>query len=252
MIQVIKRALDILEYCAKHPDKVYSLTDIADHFGLNHGTCANILKTLVDRKYIEQIGYKKGYRLGSMAYYLTGNTSFRTNLVDLAKPVMKDLCEMLNETVILAVYNKKDNKRIILHTEYCTHELQVRSNKEKNAYDTSTGRLLIAYLSEDDRMNLVKNTGFPPPLIWKEAATIEGFEQELVKIREKGIAFQKTLSHIIGVAVPIFYKERAIASLGIYIPDFRFVGELKTLIIDQLIYSGKQLSLQLFEKNQFL
>jgi DNA-binding IclR family transcriptional regulator len=245
MIQVINRALDILEYCAKHPEKVYSLTDIADHFALNHATCANILKTLVERKYIEQVGHKKGYRLGSMSYYLTGNTSFRTNLVDLAKPVMKDLCEMLNETVIIAVYNKQDNKRIILHTEYCNHELQVRSNKEKDAYDTSTGRLLMAYLSEDDRMNMIKNFGLPVPYIWKEATTAEKFEQELEKIRRKGIAFQTTASHVIGVAVPILYKERVIASLGMYIPDFRFVGELKTLIIDQLTYSGKQLSAQL-------
>ena len=109
MIQVINRALDILEYSAKHPDHVYSLTDIADHFGLNHATCANILKTLVIRKYIEQVGHKKGYRLGSMAYYLTGNITFRNNLVDIAKPVMKDLCELLNESVIMVQYSNLDS-----------------------------------------------------------------------------------------------------------------------------------------------
>jgi len=245
MIQVINRALDILEYCAKHPEKDYSLTDIADHFGLNHATCANILKTLVKRKYIEQMGHKKGYRLGSMSYYLTGNTSFRGNLLDLAKPVMKDLCEMLNETVIIAVYNKQDNKRIVLHTEYCTHELQVRSNKEKNAYDTSTGRLIIAYLPEEERMNIIRNKGLPPPFIWKEASTFEDFERELAKIREKGIAFQVTASQVVGVAAPIFYKERVIASLGIYLPEVRFVGELKKLIIDQIVYVAKKLSEQI-------
>ena len=193
------------------------------------------------------MGYRKGYRLGSMAYQLTGNISFRNNLVDMAKPVMKDLCEMLNETVILAVYNKQDNKRIILHTEYCDHELQVRSNKEKNAYDTSTGRLIMAYLSSDDRLDIVKNAGLPKPFIWKEVSSIDDFERESAKIREKGIAFQSAASHVVGIAVPIFYKERVIASLGMYVPDFRFVGELKTIIIDQLRYCGKQLSAQLFE-----
>ena len=245
MIQVINRALDILEYCAKHPEKDYSLTDIADHFGLNHATCANILKTLVHRKYIEQVGHKKGYRLGSMAYYLTGNISFRSNLVDLAKPVMKDLCEMLNESVIIAVINKQDNMRITLHTEYSSHELQVRANKGKNAYDTATGRLILAYLSEDDRMNIVKNKGLPSPFIWKEASTLEDLERELAKIREKGIAFQITASQVVGIAVPIFYKERVIAGLGIYLPEIRFVGELKKLIIDQIIYSARKMSEQM-------
>jgi DNA-binding IclR family transcriptional regulator len=242
MIQVINRALDILEFCAKHPENIYSLTDIADHFALNHATCANILKTLVIRRYIEQVGHKKGYRLGSMAYYLTGNASFRSNLVDIAKPVMKDLCEMLNESVIIATYNKRDNTRITLHTEFSSHELQVRAVKGKNAYETATGRMIIAYMTKDEQTNIIRNAGLPTSLLWKEATTLEDFEQELEKIREKGIAFHKTSDHIVGIAVPVFYKERIVASLGMYVPDYRFVGELKTLIIDQLTYSGKQLS----------
>ena len=245
MIQVVKRALDILEFCAKHPEKEHALSEIANSLDLNHATCANILKTLVFRQYIEQVGHKKGYRLGSMSYYLTGNNSFRNTLVDLAKPTMKFLCEMLNETVILAVYNKKDNTRITLHTEFCSHELQVRSNKGKNAYETATGRLIIAYLTKEEQMNLLNNTGLPTTLTWKDAATMEDFEREVVRIREKGIAFQKTADHIIGVGVPLFYRERVVASLGMYLPDYRFIGELKTMLIEQLVISGKQLSAQL-------
>jgi hypothetical protein len=30
-----------------------------------------------------------------------------------------------------------------------------------------------------------------------------------------------------------------------YLPDYRFVGELKTMLIEQLVISGKQLSAQL-------
>jgi len=244
MIQVLNRGLDILEYCSKRPEKEHSLSDIADHLGLNHATCANILKTLVYRKYIEQMGYKKGYRLGRMAYYVTGNISFRGNLVDLAKPVMGELCDLLNETVILAVYNMQSNQRIILHVEYCDHELQVRSSKEKSAYDTSTGRLIMAYLPEDDLQVVVRQKGLPTPFIWKEAsASFDDLNREMAKIREKGIAYQTAASHIIGVAVPIFNKERVIASLGIYVPKIRFVGDLKSLIIDQLTHAAKKLSL---------
>ena len=244
MIQVIKRALDILEYCAKHPEKEHPLTEIAQHVGLHCSTCAHIVKTLVNRKYIEQVEHKKGYRLGSMAYYLTGNISFRGNLVGIAKPLMKDICEMLNETVIIAVYNKPDNTRVTLHTEYSSHELQVRANKWKNAYDTATGRLIIAYLPKEDQMNIVKNHGLPTPF-WKEISTFEDFERELAKIREKGIAFQIAVSHVIGIAVPVFNKERVVASLGIYLPVVRFVGDLKRLIIDQITYAAKQMSEQL-------
>jgi len=59
MIQVIGKALDILELLAKDPDKVLTLSEVANTFNLNHGTCANIIKTLVDRNYVEKLPAKK-------------------------------------------------------------------------------------------------------------------------------------------------------------------------------------------------
>lgn len=232
----------MLEFCSRQPDKSFTLSEIADSLKLNHGTCANILKTLVTRKYIEQEGYKKGYRLGNMSYYLTKNFSSRTSLVELAKPIMKDLCDLLNETVIIATYNKHDNKRIVLHTELSDQELQVRSRKEKDAYDTSTGRLLIAYLSQREREEIIRYTGLPAAHIWKGFSCKEDFIKELDKIKEEQIAFQKTLTHVMGIAVPVLHRQKAIASLGIYLPDIRFQGDLKKIIINSLANSAKQLS----------
>lgn len=245
MIQVIHRAFNILEFCSKYPEQVYSLTEIADATKLNHATCANILKTLVTRNYIEQIGYKKGYRLGSMPYFLTGNFSSKTSLTKMAKPIMRELCELLNETVIIAMYNKHSHKRIVLHSENTDHELQVRSNKEKNAYDTSTGRLIMAYLPKEDQEMIANKIGLPLPSIWKEASTKDSFFLELDKIRSKGIAFQTSSSHVVGIAVPVFYENKIIASLGIYLPDVRFVGDLKKMIIEKLTDTSIQLTEQL-------
>ena len=47
MIQVINRALNILEILAQEPDKEFGLSEIATAVELNAGTCANILKTLL-------------------------------------------------------------------------------------------------------------------------------------------------------------------------------------------------------------
>ena len=47
MIQVINRALNILEILAQEPDKEFGLSEISTTVELNAGTCANILKTLV-------------------------------------------------------------------------------------------------------------------------------------------------------------------------------------------------------------
>ncbi|WP_373515471.1 helix-turn-helix domain-containing protein [Persicitalea sp.] len=62
MIQVIHRALDLLELIAIEPNQPKALGELADTLGLNHGTCANILKRLVNRGYVEQAAAKESIK----------------------------------------------------------------------------------------------------------------------------------------------------------------------------------------------
>ena len=81
MIQVLNRAFDILELVAIKRDSDIGLSEIADTLGLNHGTCANIIKTMISREYIEKTSSRGGYRLGSRCQYLTENFSFKNELL---------------------------------------------------------------------------------------------------------------------------------------------------------------------------
>lgn len=49
MIQVINRSVDILEYVAEDIYRPKLLGNIAKDLNLNVATCANIVKTLIDR-----------------------------------------------------------------------------------------------------------------------------------------------------------------------------------------------------------
>lgn len=232
MIQVIHRALDIMELIAKDSDREKSLTEIADGLGLNHGTCANILKTLVSRKYVEQAGPKKGYRLGSMAYALTGNASYKRDLVQAARPVMEELTRALNENTLLAVL--KEEKRLLLFDVRSDQDLQVRTTAEKHVFDAATGRLLLAFLSPAERQNFVRKYGLPAESVWKEAATPEGFQATLDKIREEEMAIQVTAKQIVGIAVPVRKGEQVVATLGLFLPETRFKGAWRKEIVAQL------------------
>jgi len=247
MIQVINRAFDILEFCAKNPEHVYPLSEIADQFNIHHTTCANILKTLVLRNYMENIGSKKGYRLGSMSYQLTGSSSFRRDLVQFAKNSMEDIVEELNETCILAVLRKTDMIRVVLHQVHGRNELTVRTNIEKKAYKSATGRLLLSYLPEKEISRMVVKFGLPDINDWRDASTQEKLFFELQKIRKEGVIFQYDSNHIVGIAVPIMKEEHVIASICVYMPEMRFCGSIKELTISRLrqvsIEVSKSLSL---------
>lgn len=221
MIQVIQRALDILEFVSRNDKEPVQLLKIAEHVGLSQPTTANIVKTLTQKNYLEHVGRKIGYRLGIAAYQLTGNLTYDQDLIDAAKEPMKELTMHLNETSLLAVI--RNNKRVIIHLEECNQILQVRTVIVAEVYSTSTGRLLMAYLTTKELDNLVKAVGLPEKKIWPGAETREGLEKELEKIREKEQVQVTSIHHTIGFAVPVYKNKQVIAGLSVFIPLSRFV-----------------------------
>lgn len=232
MIQVINRALNILEILAQEPDKEFGLSEIATTVELNAGTCANILKTLVYRNYVEQSGTKKGYKLGYMVYQLTRDNSYNTELVNASKVAMDNLRDSINETVILSVI--KGNKRILLNESQCTHEIQVRTTNESSVYRATTGRMILAHYSPKELNDFIDKIGLPTEEEWPEVKTKSELIQLLNDIRTKNIELSWNKNHVVGLATPILKKGKVIASLGIYLPAIRFGKSEKNNIIKQL------------------
>jgi len=239
MIQVLHRALNILELIAKDPDKTLSLTEIADAQQLNYGTCANILKTLVDRKYVEQVGYKKGYRLGAMAYYLTGNLAYKRDLMLAAKAPMEQLTLEINETSLLGVII--NNKRVTIYSVESEHALQARSKLEREVYETATGRLLLAFKSEDDIAAFIEKYGLPSEEIWAGMQTKEALMEALRKIKNDEFVKTHSTRHIVGLAVPIRKNGEVVASLSVFLPEIRFTKEHGRQVTEALKATATQI-----------
>lgn len=243
MIQVVNRALDILEFIAKDKNKIYSLTEIADGLGLNHATCANIIKTMVSRNYIDQMGHKKGYRLGFMIFQIAGNTFYEQELLKAASQEMDQLTGKLNETCLLGVLKK--DIRVAIHQVIANNELNVKSSLEKSAYNSASGRVLVATLSDILLQEYVEKYGLPSGDFWKEASTVAGFKKEVQKIKESGYATQTTKSHIVGLAVPIYKEKTVVASLSIYLPESRFSEMTRVSAVNTLNKAAESISKKL-------
>ncbi len=236
MIQVLNRALDILELLSRNLDKEHSLSEIADPLHLNHSTCANIIKTMISRGYIEK---KKGYTLGKQLYYLTNNFANEAEIIKWAINPMKKLSNTLHESCIIAII--KSNSRITLHKETFVQELQVNALDEKHAYHTATGRLLLAYMEPADRNAFINTYGLPGTM-WKEIDNERALIDEFHKINKAGYAIHYDESNIVGVAVPVFDKKRAIASLGVYLPQNRYTKAVKDKLLENLKETAKIIS----------
>lgn len=219
MIQVVERAIDILEFVALHGKEPVQLMKIAENVKISQPTCANIVKTLVTRNYLENVNRKSGYILGAGAYKLTGNLSYNQDLILAAKPVMEDLTQELNETCLLGVF--RNNKRLILHSVQCDQDLNVRAKTEADVFATASGRILVAYLPPKELDNLIKAVGYPAEDAWPGVKDDASLDKAIKKIRKDEMAQTVSAKHIVGFAVPIFRKDVVIAGLSVFLPESR-------------------------------
>lgn len=239
MIQVINRALEILEYVAKQAGEPASLSEIAEAAGIHQTTCANIIKTLTDKNYLEHLGRKKGYRLGAGAYQLTGNLAYNQNLILAAKPIMEALTAKLNESSLLGIL--RNNKRFLVQVVTSDQDLQVRTRSESDIYPTATGRLLMAFLPAKELDNLIQILGLPQPHIWPDIHSKEDLLSALQDIRKKELAVTLSAKHLVGLAVPIRKNNLVIASLSIFLPESRFTSTHKQIILHELRSAAQQI-----------
>jgi IclR family KDG regulon transcriptional repressor len=241
MIQVVNRAIDIIEYIALNPSEAKLMGKISSDLGLNNATCANIIKTLVDRGFLKKANQEKGYLLGDKLLEISNGSFGCKELIDKANKELLNFETHLNENTLIAVL--KGDKRVVIFRKSCNQLVQALTPDEKYAFDSSTGRLLISMLSEKELQNFIKIYGLPDKKIWPEAASrIKLFEQvELIK--KQGYALIEDTVQITGIATPIYKGEKAIASFSIYLPSFRFNENLKLQMIKLALETSKKLSL---------
>ncbi|GAB3954085.1 IclR family transcriptional regulator [Spirosoma harenae] len=233
MIQVINRAIDLLELIANDPEQPKSLGELADGLSLNHGTCANILKTLVARGYVEQIGAKKGYILGAKSYTLTGNEAYQKDLLEAAREPMDALTHAVNENCLLAIL--KDNQRVVIHRTFAEQDLQVRTADIKPVYDSASGRLLLAMLAKEKLQRFINKYGLPTGDSWPEIKSEVQLYDVLSRMSREELALQTIPNrHVIGLAVPIYKNGLVVSSLSIYLPEYRYMAMDKQKLVQDL------------------
>ena len=244
MVQVIIRGLDILELVARRDGHAISLTEVADSLELNQSTAANIIKTLIHRGYLEHIGKKKGYRLGPAAFQLTNETAYGQDLITASQDIMERLTAQLGESCILGVL--QNNRRYALNVVNSKQEIQVQVRSERNVYETASGRLLIAYLSQKELERFVELNGLPDEKLWPGTDTLESLKMNLEAIRHAGIVFTQLQDrHVKGYAVPVFAKGLMVAGLSVFLPEFRWSSEKEREIVKAITIAAMQISSRL-------
>lgn len=241
MIQSVHRALDILEYLARQPEQPIALGQIAEGLGLNSATCANLIKTLVTRSYVEQAGPREGYQLGPMAHYLVREGAYCRDIVSLAEPMLADLAQELGENLVISRLHQA--RLFMLAEAHGDQALQVRRDLllVDDAYLTANGRLLLAYLDEPGLSAFLRAKGLPGKA-WPTAADEEHLRQQLGAIRKQGHYDDLSPQGLVRAAYPVWQRGKVVAALGLYAPEFRFKGQKRVQGLARLKRAAEEIS----------
>jgi DNA-binding IclR family transcriptional regulator len=241
MIQSLHRAFDILEFIAARRGEPAPLGEIAAATGLHASTCANLLKTLVTRSYVDQRGPRQGYVLGPMAQVLARAGAYRADLVQLAEPLLQALAQDVQENIVLSALHQ-DHLFELARAEGDS-VLQLRRDLllVENVYRAANGRLLLAHLAPAALAELVARRGLPGP-DWPAATDLEALQALLAPVREQGTYEDTRPDGVARVSYPVREGEHVIAALGLYAPAMRFVGEHRDRALRALQHTAAEIS----------
>lgn len=249
MIQVLDKALRIMELLGKNPDRLVPMSEISETLSLDRGTCAHILKTLSARGFVQQEAPRSGYQLGYKLYHLTGHFVENTELTEIARKDVDTLGGELNETAMLAI--ARNGMRVVLYKTVPERSLLARTDMARSIYSACAGRVILANYPAAVLEKSLLQLGLPTREEWPEIYRSEQPEKELantfVKIKQRGYDIQHD-HEVTGFAAPLFVSGKVVGSLGTYVPNNRIADE--KIIVDALLHYADEINRKLRIANQ--
>ena len=242
-IHSVENTFSLLEVLADNGLEL-GIAELCKKISLPKGTVHRLLGTLKNLGYIEQNPQNRKYRLTIKIFNLGAAVTDRVGLVQII-PHMKKLSLKFNETVNLAILDRDEITYLYSVGSDNTLKLDLRIGSHQPAYCAAGGKVLLAYLSEqelDGYLQRVKLKSYTPYTIISK----EYLKKNLKLIRERGYGFvnEEYMVGVSCVAVPIKdQKEKVYAGLSFSVPTVRMDREKLPQLIDSLISTAKKITI---------
>jgi len=222
LIQSIERAADVLElFLITKPE--LSIKEISEKLNLSKSTVHGIIKTLEHRGYLQQNPEDSKYKLGIKLFELGNFMGKNLDIGRIAKPIIRELVDELNETVHLVMLQR--DELIYIEKVEGPSTLTIYSHIGKRApfHCTSVGKAILAYLHENEVDRILFSLDLESFTDYT-ITNIDDIKNHLESIREKGYAMddEEIELGLKCVGAPIFnHQGNVIASISCAAPKMR-------------------------------
>jgi len=242
-IESLNRAIDVLS-AFSHVRPELSLNDIIAMTGLAKTTAFRMLVTLVDRHLCDQDPVTGHYSLGFAMLHFAEIRRRQAKVRDLAMPIMRDIRDQLNETVVLSI--RYDDYRV--HIDSAEGFDPMRRMAEPGVrvplYAGAASKVLLAgmrdieidaYLGRTTLKSFQKNTLVSPTALRREVAMI----------RRNGYAESRSelIAGCAAVAVPVRdYTGETVAVIDVLTPEGRYTPAFRENCLRLLLGGARRIS----------
>lgn len=216
----LKKALETLMQFSD-AETPLGVVDVANLTGLSKSYVSRTLKGLGDQGFLEQDEKTRKYRIGINAFVLGSGYPRQSRLVKSVWPHMREISQETQHTVYLSVHNHDHCRHVMAVEGEKFRESQWRVGIRLPMHATASGKLLCAYLDDEERDSLVVDlplTRFTRNTIVDE----DILKAKLRQIRAEGFAVARgeTVEGLAAAAVPILGKgEAVLGALGVVSPE---------------------------------
>jgi len=250
-VRSVERTLRIL-FCiagARHP---MSLSEIGAEVEIDKATTMRLLNTLETFRLVKRDPGSRKYSIGSAAWQLT--SAYQSDFRLAAEPHLQALKETTGESASLVV--ERGLERVVVTSVEATHELRVvpTSNSVVPVYAGASGRVLMAFMPDEQRDRIISITGLKP-VNARGLTDRQSYLASLDKVRANGYAVSLgdvTLGTV-AVAAPVFDQNRRIrAVVSLRGPEARMtpdrIDALAKLVVEAADRIGGDLFLSPMER----
>jgi len=217
MNRTVERTFKILQLIADSKRGI-TLKEITDEMGMAKSSVFVIVQSLLELNYISTLrDNDKKYCLGIETFSLGMKYVVDMSLIKECTTNLQPIAEKYNKTAFVAVLN---GTKIVYIYKYVAQNAKLATcaiGTRKDAYATSLGKAILAFLPKDEQSEILDKIDFKP-LTDFTITSKEQLLEELQKTKERGYALDnRELEKITSCSgAPIFdYTGRVIAAVSL-------------------------------------
>ncbi len=238
-MNVLERAIGVLQaFTVERPHM--SLAEVSRATGLHRSTVLRLLSTLTHSGMVSRDSETGQYSLGYEIIAMSETARAGSGIIEQARPVMKDISDRLNETVILSVRTgdyrvdidqivaQQPIRRVVTLGEHKLLTFGAPSLSIMSALAMDEAEKILARL-------MVRTRDLAPEF------DVAQFWDRLKMLREQGYNEQRSAygpgswSGSVGIAGPIMDRRGGVVgALGVSVPSGRITDDLRARMIDEV------------------